>query len=77
MAIGILDSVNERGIIATRINIIPSRENKDIKKWCRWVRNVNVIAKNARCRNRIICWMCIIELREDPIYDLQDHCFRI
>jgi hypothetical protein len=25
----------DRGIIATRVNIIPSRENNDIKKWRR------------------------------------------
>jgi len=25
----------DRGIIATRVNIIPARENNDIKKWRR------------------------------------------
>jgi len=34
----------ERGIIATKVSIIPSRENNDIKKWCRWIISVNVIA---------------------------------
>lgn len=47
--------VSDMGIIATRISIMPSRENNDIKKCCRCVRKVNVIAKNAKCKNRIIC----------------------
>jgi hypothetical protein len=31
---GALDRVIDSGIIATKESIIPSRENKDIKKWC-------------------------------------------
>jgi hypothetical protein len=30
--IGILEIVRDRGIMATKVNIIPSKENKDIKK---------------------------------------------
>lgn len=36
--------VRERGIIATRVNIMPSRENNDIRKCWRWRMNVKVIA---------------------------------
>jgi len=32
VAIGIFDTVSVRGIIATNVNIIPSNENRDIKK---------------------------------------------
>jgi len=32
---GMLEIVKDRGIIATKINIIPSRENSDIRKCCR------------------------------------------
>ena len=41
---GMLAIVKDRGIMATSDSIIPSRENSDIRKWWRWVRNVSTIA---------------------------------
>jgi len=32
---GILVSVRERGIMATNVNIIPSRENSAMRRWLR------------------------------------------
>jgi len=32
VAIGMLDKVKDKGTIATRVNIIPSKENSDIRK---------------------------------------------
>src|SRR5687767_15827309 len=54
----------------TRLNVIPSRESKVIKKWDWLVIRFNMATKGSK-NTRVIIEL-FIELRETSIFDLQD-----
>jgi hypothetical protein len=66
----IVDIIN--GIMITNLNIIPSNDNRAIKK-CRWFDiRFSMPTKGIMEINIII--ELFIELRVSPVFDLQDRC---
>lgn len=66
-------SVN--GTNNTNLRVIPSRDRRTMRKWD-WFRSIFIIANNGRIDIRVSEEL-FIELREVPIFDLQDHCLII
>lgn len=72
LVLGALITDSVIGTNNTRLNVIPSRESKVIKKWDWLVIRFNMATKGSK-NTRVIIEL-YIELRETSIFDLQDRC---
>lgn len=67
--------IRTKGTNNTNLSVIPSRDNKVIRK-CVWLNNIFVIARIGS-RYMIVKVVLFIELREFSIFDLQGRCLNI
>jgi len=72
LVFGAFATDRDRGTKSTRLRVIPSRDNRVIRKWDWFVIKFNIATKGRR--NIRVMMELYIELRETSIFDLQERC---